>query len=89
MRKFWSWDNPLVLLPASYILLTNSPDNTVEAVIWWALVSLVAISIVSVGRGAFRRYSHWDPLVNESAKIRRANDKTLRTRSRSRAFTRV
>lgn len=61
-RRFWSWDNPLVLLPAGYILLTNSPDNSVEVVIWWILIALLAGAIVSAGVGAIRRHVRSDPV---------------------------
>lgn len=61
-RRFWSWDNPLVLLPAGYILLTNSPDNNVEVVIWWILLAGLAGGIVAAGVGVLRRYVRSDPV---------------------------
>lgn len=61
-RRFWSWDNPLVLLLAGYILLTNSPDNNVEVVIWWILLAGLACGIVDAGVGAHRRYVRSDPV---------------------------
>ena len=76
VRRFWNWNNPLILLPSTILLMMSSPDNYVQLAMWWAGVIFEVYFIVCLVRNVFRRYLHWDPFGGHSDKTDRTNDKT-------------